>query len=91
MLTLFFQTHWTRGSIRTYSIAPRFSSVLTSEKQPGQQACLAVVAGAAVAAAAAAAAASLAMSNTGKFADRTPGISASGLTSALANESSAVR
>ena len=32
-----------------------------------------------------------AMSNTGKFADRTPGIPASGLTSALANESSAVR
>ena len=91
MLTLFFQTHWTRGSIARTVLPLASLPVLTSEKQPGQQACLAVVAGAAVAAAAAAAAASLAMSNTGKFADRTPGIPASGLTSALANESSAVR
>ena len=30
------------------------------------------------------------MSNTGKYTDRTPGIRQSGLTSALANESSAV-
>ena len=30
------------------------------------------------------------MSNTGKFADRTPGIRQAGLTSALAHESSAV-
>ena len=32
-----------------------------------------------------------AMSNTGKYANRTPGIRQAGLTSALANESSAVR